>query len=137
VTLLAADGTAVGIDRRLAVMPRIKKHFAVLAAGTLVSAALGSGVAIAASGHHPATTRPAHFAVKTADETNTGPDTDNVQQGDQTSPDRVGDGSRSGAESGNATESENSTESENGPSDGPGGHADPAGNVDHQFNGEE
>ena len=71
------------------------------------------------------------------------PDTDNVQQGDQTTPDTAtltssqsssasqqaneAAGEKAGTETANAAES-----------DGPGGHADPAGaNVDHQFEGQE
>lgn len=63
------------------------------------------------------------------EETTSGPDTDNIQQGDQTSPD--GTGASTGEASGENT-GENTGES-----DGPGGHADPAGNVDHQFDGQE
>ena len=62
-------------------------------------------------------------------ETTSVPDTDNVQQGDQTSPDATAasTGEASGENTGENT----------GETDGPGGHADPAGNVDHQFDGQE
>ena len=58
------------------------------------------------------------------------PDTDNIQEGDQTTPDAAATASAS--ESGSEQDTESATES-----DGPGGHADPAGNVDHQFEGVE
>jgi hypothetical protein len=85
-------------------------------------------------------------------------DTDNVQQGDQTTPDAgtglqtsQSDTGTQSAENGSETGtqengSETGTQVENGSessqetassSDGPGGHADPAGNVDHQFEGNE
>ena len=69
-------------------------------------------------------------APKSATETTTGADTDNIQQGDQTTPDTAGASESTGESSGESS-------SETGPSDGPGGHADPAGNVDHQFDGQE
>lgn len=62
-------------------------------------------------------------APKAANEQSQPVDTDNVQEGDQTSTDN-------GA--GEASSSEPAGES-----DGPGGHEDPPGNVDHQFDGEE
>ncbi len=83
----------------------------------------------------------------------TTPDTDNVQSGDQTSPDIatkatekasvVGAKSTSSAsETGSEDPSAETGGTENGVetggvSDGPGGHADPPGNVNHEFNGEE
>ncbi|HEY8018152.1 MAG TPA: hypothetical protein VIG53_01530 [Actinomycetota bacterium] len=90
----------------------------------LMLAAIG-GVAMAKSGSSPST-KPA-----TAVEVTT-PDTDNVQDGDQSAPDN-GVESTEGTESqGSEAEGETSKES-----DGPGGHEDPPGNVDHQFEGEE
>lgn len=94
---------------------RFKKLIAVTAVGLGVLSV--SGAAIAAT-HAKTATKPATEQI-------TSVDTDNVQQGDQTSPD-TGTG---GVE---ASSSESAGES-----DGPGGHADPAGNVDHQFDGEE
>jgi hypothetical protein len=94
------------------------------AALTLVGSV--TGVAVASSkgsvAPKPATT-----------ETTSGPDTDNLQQGDQTTPDTTG-----GAASETTGESAGEgTGESSGESDGPGGHADPAGNVDHQFDGQE
>jgi hypothetical protein len=124
----------------------------VLAAGlALAAGALGTGVSYATSGSHnatapnatttaPAKTKPVTKAA-TVKSSPTGAakdasgDTDNVQQGDQTTPDVPGS-TDPGESSSSETGSENGT-SETGPSDGPGGHADPAGNVDHQFEGTE
>jgi hypothetical protein len=68
-------------------------------------------------------------------------DTDNVQSGDQTTPDKPGstaDKADSAAGATGAESPESSSESA-APNDGPGGHADPAGsaNADHQFQGNE
>jgi len=99
----------------------------------------GAGAATAfASGHAPARAHPA------SSEPTTSPDTDNLQVGDQTSPDPSAAGAAKAASSvstgvsraGGAAGEDNSSEGNHEP-DGPGGHADPAGNVDHQFNGEE
>ena len=80
-------------------------------------------------------------------------DGDNIQSGDQGSPDlsapantarraarRAVHGrqaTRSAETTGETPENSTETSTENGPSDGPGGHADPPGNVDHQFSGQE
>ncbi len=79
------------------------------------------------------------------------PDTDNVQSGDQTTPDSPATAARAHSSStspaGNeAPGNENAPEAtgkaaeapsnENAPSDGPGGHADPPGNVDNQQQGQ-
>ena len=95
---------------------RITALAAVLALTTL------GGVAIAqTSGHR---------AAKPAAAEATTPDTDHVQQGDQTTPD--------GAAGASSTETADEAAGESsGQSDGPGGHEDPAGNVDHQFKGNE
>ena len=58
-------------------------------------------------------------------------DTDNIQQGDQTTPD-TGSESEAGGETTTETGGESAGES-----DGPGGHEDGPGNVDHQFQGQE
>ena len=66
-------------------------------------------------------------------ETTASPDTDNIREGDQTTPDN-------GAEAASETGGEQATDTgggSTGESDGPGGHEDPAGNVDHQFEGQE
>jgi hypothetical protein len=68
----------------------------------------------------PARTSPAPTADKPA--SNGAADTDNVQSGDQTTPDSPA-----------ASATENSGEApETAGSDGPGGHADPPGDVQHQ-----
>ena len=109
---------------------------AVVAALALAGA--GVGTAVAAS-HGPVR---AHQASSES----TGPDTDNLQVGDQTSPDRSAAGAAKAAGSARigasharagASGDESTGENENAPEDGPGGHADPAGNVDHQFDGVE
>jgi hypothetical protein len=101
------------------------KRIAIAAVTVLALASLG-GVALAKT---PAVgqSNPATSSVPT---TNT--DTDNIQEGDQTTPD-VGAEATSGAGGEQATESGGSAAE----SDGPGGHEDPAGNVDHQFDGQE
>lgn len=65
---------------------------------------------------------------------NSAADTDNVQAGDQTSPDPAG---ATGAERESGTEQESGSEVAN--DDGPGGHADEPGNsnADHQAQGVE
>jgi len=99
----------------------------------------GAGAATAfASAHAPARAHPA------SSEPTTSPDTDNLQVGDQTSPDPSAAGAAKAASSvrtgvshaRDAAGEDSSSEGKHEP-DGPGGHADPAGNVDHQFNGEE
>jgi hypothetical protein len=86
-------------------------------------AALGGGAAAIASaqGTSPTPPTPAAQAPPIAEQLG-GPDTDNIQAGDQTTPEQPG------------------SETESAPnSDGPGGHADEPGNAtaDHQFQGEE
>jgi hypothetical protein len=95
---------------------------AVLALG---GAGIGTAVAASASAG-------AHAAVRSAQSEPAGPDTDAVQQGDQTSPDYAT------AAAAQATDNPGeAAQSENGPSDGPGGHADPSGDVQHEFSGVE
>ena len=97
-----------------------------LVGGTAVLMLIGSvGGAALASSRHAAAPKAA------TSETTTGADTDNIQQGDQTTPDVAGQASET------TGESSGESSGETGPSDGPGGHADPAGNVDHQFDGQE
>ena len=63
-------------------------------------------------------------------------DGDNVQSGDQTTPDVNTKASR--AASSGETNTNSTGESTGTEADGPGGHQDPAGaNVDHQFQGQE
>ncbi len=99
----------------------MKKRTKIMAVLTtaLMLAALG-GVAIAKTG---GSSKPATAVEVTA------PDTDNVQEGDQSAPDNGTEGTETeGSEAAGETSQE---------SDGPGGHEDPPGNVDHQFDGEE
>jgi hypothetical protein len=106
---------------------------AVVAAVALAGA--GVGTAVAAT-HGPAR---AHQASSES----TGPDTDNLQVGDQTSPDpaagaaNAASSARIGASHAKRAAGEGNSSEGSHESDGPGGHADPAGNVDHQFNGVE
>jgi hypothetical protein len=96
---------------------------AVLALG---GAGIGTAVAASAGAAAPA-------AVRAAQSEPTGPDTDAVQQGDQTSPDYATAAAAQAPDNpGEAAQSENSA-----PSDGPGGHADPSGDVQHEFDGVE
>lgn len=101
----------------------------------------GAGItaAAASSASPPAAVRAGHSEP-------TGPDTDAIQQGDQTSPDNAAAAARAGTarsvhsvrtHSVKADPSGEGTSSEGDSSDGPGGHADPAGNVQHEFNGVE
>jgi hypothetical protein len=95
---------------------------AVLALG---GAGIGTAVAAGASAG-------THAAVRSAQSEPTSPDTDAVQQGDQTSPDSAT------VAAAQATDNPGeAAESENGPSDGPGGHADASATVQHEFNGVE
>jgi|SRR5690348_16416356 hypothetical protein len=109
---------------------------AVVAALALAGA--GAGTAVAASNGpsraHQASSEP------------TAPDTDNLQVGDQTSPDSSAAGAAKAVGStgigasharAGASGDESTSENENAPEDGPGGHADPSGDVQHEFNGVE
>jgi hypothetical protein len=121
-TMHPAKGT------RMKVTPKIASvAVAVLALG---GAGIGTAVASTASTHAPA---------RAVQSEPTRPDTDAIQQGDQTSPDNAAVAATQGAHSSKADNpgEENGSESENGPSDGPGGHADPSGTVQHEFNGVE
>ena len=120
-------------------------------AATAVLLISGAGIAFAGS---PSAAAPALAAPVVAPEP-AGPDTDTLQQGDQTTPDVTGARlasavktvkavSASTAKAAEKTASETAPEGTEGSeaagteSDGPGGHEDPAGqNVDHQFEGAE
>ena len=125
---------------------KLERFRAPALAATAVLMISGVGMTLAAS---PAPVAPSAPAAEPV-----GPDTDLLQEGDQTTPDAA-TGSAAGnaavapaaetasPETGTATP-ETGTEApgvespETGVSDGPGGHEDAAGsNVDHQFNGEE
>jgi hypothetical protein len=92
----------------------------------LTGAVAGSAAAASNGGARQVT-------VQAAQSEPTSPDTDAIQQGDQTSPDN---GTAAATAAGHTVRGENTGEQE-GNSDGPGGHADPAGNVQHEFNGVE
>jgi hypothetical protein len=105
----------------------MKKISKILVTGGAVLALAGSVAGVAtASGSKSK-------APKSANESTSAVDTDNIQQGDQTSPDTATVSTKATS----TTEQGGEGEGESGSSDGPGGHQDPAGNVDHQFNGEE
>jgi hypothetical protein len=109
--------------RRKAMRTRMTNAVAALAVvGTL---ALG-GVAYAANGGQSNSGK----APATVAEPAGGPDTDTIQQGDQTTPDGVA-GETSSAEKAGESGSEVPS------NDGPGGHADEPGNpnANHQFQG--
>ncbi len=97
----------------------------------------GSAIASATQGPARATSHHAKAAVhavapKAASETPGARDGDNVQSGDQSTPDSASAATAEAPDSGSAAEK---TSSE---ADGPGGHQDPPGaNVDHQFQGQE
>jgi hypothetical protein len=95
-----------------------------VAALALAGGGIGASAAASANTSHPASA---------VSQEPTAPDTDAIQQGDQTSRDTTTVAAVSGQ---NGSENpENS--SENAPSDGPGGHADPSGDVQHEFSGVE
>ncbi|WP_055490932.1 hypothetical protein [Streptomyces sp. TP-A0356] len=97
---------------------RLRRRIAAIGAGVLALGGAGVGSAIAASPSAAAAT-PSSVVQQS------GPaDPDNVQQGDQTSPD-----TGAGAEQENESAGEHETE---GVSDGPGGHADASGDVQHE-----
>lgn len=107
-----------------------------------LAALAAGGSAIATAGSH-AKAKPAKASVSKASlakakpsksggaqgakEGQPGPDTDNVQEGDQTTPD---------SQSEQSSESSSESASESGPSDGPGGFADTSANADTQQQGE-
>jgi hypothetical protein len=102
---------------------RIQKLLVAVAA--LAALALGGSVLAQAQ-------QTTSHAIKVHERT-TGPDRDNVQSGDQTTPDKA-----KSAEAGATPETGAGSESAPG-NDGPGGHADEPGNpnADHQFQGNE
>ena len=113
-----------------------KKIF--LGAGVLAALSSG-GSALATAGATPA--KPA--VVKPAVEQTSGVDRDQIQSGDQTSPDPPGNaaGTQSAEAPGTGAPdaSGESSGSEVAGNDGPGGHADEPGNAnaDYQFNGQQ
>lgn len=105
-----------------------------LTTASITVLALGEAIAGTAAAASPAVAKP--VTVHAAQSEPTGPDTDAIQQGDQTSPDPATAASHHSVKGENPGEQENAGEQE-GNSDGPGGHADPAGNARHEFNGVE
>jgi cytoskeletal protein RodZ len=119
---------------------RIKKTIAAVAA--LGALALGGAVFAQAQSGQGTAAPPA----QSASESTTAPDTDNVQSGDQTTPDQSGTAPVSASTSTSSSASEpQSSESEQpgveSPSnnDGPGGHADEPGNANanYEFQGQQ
>ncbi|MGH3379787.1 MAG: hypothetical protein ACRDP6_34155 [Actinoallomurus sp.] len=109
----------------------ITKATAGIAAVALMA---GGGVALASSGGSAKAAHATAGQVKPAGAVEqSAPDTDNIQSGDQTSPDALK------ASSGHSQESGSESGSEVTNNDGPGGHADePANaNADHQHQGQE
>ena len=132
-------------------MTRTRKTLLVAVTALMVAGSV-AGVALATGGRSK-TAKPAAPAVEV-----TTPDTDDIQSGDQTSPDTVSrvvrtsggkaKSSTSASETGvedPSTETgvedpstETGVEDTGSTSDGPGGHEDPPGqDVNHEFNGEE
>jgi hypothetical protein len=119
---------------------RIQKLLLAIAA----LAALAVGGSTFAAAQNPAPSTPPAPKSAPAPEPVGGPDTDNIQSGDQTTPDASGaQAEPPGTEQSPASEQPGAPEapdSESAPNDdGPGGHADEPGNAsaDHQFQGTE
>lgn len=101
------------MSKQLSAIPR---RIAVLGGSALLVGALGTGVAVAATGG-PSTPPPAS------------------QSADVSTPGDTAD--QPGTESPAAEKAAEKTEAAGHDADGPGGHQDPAGNVDHEFDGNE
>jgi hypothetical protein len=113
------------------------KRFKTIGAATAALAALALGGSAIASATQSTAGATKHHAATKAEKT-TGPDTDSVQSGDQTSPDPTGAKSSTSASEPVVSETAPETSSESStPSDGPGGHEDPAGDVENQSEAEE
>ncbi|HEY6277251.1 MAG TPA: hypothetical protein VIX86_13080 [Streptosporangiaceae bacterium] len=109
---------------------RLTPKIAGTAVAVLALGGAGIGTAVAASANAGAAA-----AVRAAQPEPAGPDSDAIQQGDQTSPDYAAAAVGQAIPTdnpGEAASSENSAAS-----DGPGGHADPSGDVQHEFGGVE
>jgi cytoskeletal protein RodZ len=118
------------------------------AAAALVALALGGSAIASATQHTPSSSKKRAIPTSEALEKTSATDTDNVQSGDQTSPDRHSAKASSAstsetpdtgseAEKPSGTSDAGSATENSSESDGPGGHEDPAGNVDHQSEGQE
>jgi hypothetical protein len=115
-------------------------------AAALLSALGVGGIAVAQSSHGSAKApaKASQSAEVPGQESTTGPDTDNIQSGDQTSPDTAAVSSKTAKVSKTAkaaqsteapdsgTEAPESPGSETPGNDGPGGHADEPGNPNAQ-----
>ena len=100
--------------------------------------ALGGSAVAGASSTTTHATKASLVSTSVAEPTATRPDTDNIQSGDQNTPDSAKASKASKAsKAGKASKaSEASTSESSAPSDGPGGHADPPGNVNNQQQGQ-
>ena len=123
---------------------RFKKLLVIGTAAVAVAASV-TGAALASGSGRKAPTKPAAWVTTT--------DSDNIQEGDQTSPDTglqapeanvatavsATSGVKASGSTGVKTSGENPGEGENsGESDGPGGHQDaPGQDVNHEFDGQE
>jgi hypothetical protein len=131
---------------------RIQKG--VLAIGAIAALAAGGSAIASAQNPAPASAPTSITQSATAPEPVGGPDTDNIQSGDQTTPDTATASAVSGKASSATTEAPGTEQPAAGEapgaaelpgsetaanSDGPGGHADEPGNptADHQFEGTE
>ena len=125
---------------------------AALAVTAIAALALGGSALAGAASNNTVTgsAKPAAPAQRAATEPTSGPDRDNVQSGDQTTPDTPSGQASAKADgpanemgtagaSNEAPESASESGSEKPGDDGPGGHADEPGNpsADHQFEGQE
>ncbi|MEU6894914.1 hypothetical protein ABZ934_24560 [Streptomyces sp. NPDC046557] len=113
-------------------MTIIRRRLALIAGAALLAGGAGSGIAMATTvTAAPVTTPAAAVRHDTPDpgENSTGPDRDNIQQGDQNARDR--------GTNGEGQEQQRAGEASEGVSDGPGGHADANSSVDHRFTGKE
>lgn len=120
----------------------VRRKVAIATMGVLGIAGVGVGTAFAQAGgsspSKPATPVVANQTVPPSAAPEApepgGPDTDAVQEGDQTTPDTPGAAAEREAPEAGETAGVEEPGDENLPG---GGHADPAGSVDHQFEGQE
>ena len=112
---------------------RIKKTIATVAA--LGALALGGAVFAQAQPGQGTATPP----VQRASESATAPDNDNIQSGDQTTPDQPDTASSSTASEKSSAEGEQPGTESAPNNDGPGGHADEPGNAgaNYEFQGQQ
>ncbi|MDX6241871.1 MAG: hypothetical protein QOG10_6695 [Kribbellaceae bacterium] len=120
-------------------MPLQRRTITVASVGAAAILAVGlTAGAASATGSTPATKT---TVGQLSSVSKAAPDTDNVQQGDQTTPDVPGVASpeKAGAEKAGTEKAGTEKAGAETPdaSDGPGGHADAPGTVDHQFRGQE